>query len=113
MGKTLHSWNKGAEEFFGYTAEEIIGRPLTLFFPPEGKDEADALLTRIAAGEEPGNYDALRLAKDGRKVFVSITVSSVKNENRKILGASVIARDISDLRGSASNDRQAQLSWWI
>ncbi|MBE3572298.1 MAG: PAS domain S-box protein [Moorella humiferrea] len=84
MGKTLHSWNKGAEGFFGYTAEEIIGRPLTLLFPPEGKDEADALLTRIAAGEEPGNYDVLKHHEwwDGRGYPLQIKAEDIPLECR-------------------------------
>ncbi|HEV2694363.1 MAG TPA: PAS domain S-box protein, partial [Verrucomicrobiae bacterium] len=98
ISKTLEgiitSWNPGAQELFGYTAEEVIGRPMLVLFPPDRlKEEAD-ILARIARGESLQPYDTIRVRKDGVTVDVSVTVSPLTDSEGRIIGASKIARDI-------------------
>ncbi|HEV7519581.1 MAG TPA: PAS domain S-box protein, partial [Candidatus Angelobacter sp.] len=92
---TITSWNKSAEKLFGYTAEEIIGRPVTLIIPPELHDDEALILGRIRAGERIEHFQTVRVHKNGRRVDVSLTVSPVRDEKGKIIGAAKIVRDIS------------------
>ena len=100
IGKDINglitSWNRGAERIFGYTAAEAIGRPIAMLAPPDRADETPALLARIRRGERVEHFDTLRRAKDGRLVPISLTVSPIKDEDGTIIGASKIARDISE-----------------
>ncbi|MCU1331112.1 MAG: sensor signal transduction histidine kinase [Candidatus Angelobacter sp.] len=91
---TITSWNKSAEKLFGYTAEEIIGRPVTLIIPPELHDDEALILGRIRAGERIEHFQTVRVHKNGRRVDVSLTVSPVRDEKGKIIGAAKIVRDI-------------------
>src|SRR5207248_8678924 len=88
------SWNQGAERVFGYTAEEILGKPLARLVPPEHPDELPAIMERLKRGERIDHYETVRVCKDGRRVNVSLTISPVKNGEGKIIGASKIAHDI-------------------
>jgi len=90
------SWNKGAERLFGYTAEEAIGRPITIVIPQDRHDEEGMILTRIRRGERIDHFETVRQRKDGSLIIVSLTVSPVKNVEGKIVGASKIARDITE-----------------
>jgi PAS domain S-box-containing protein len=92
----ISSWNYGAERLFGYSAAEIIGRPVALLAPPDRADEMPAILKRIRAGERIDHFDTVRRAKDGRLIPISLTVSPIKNEDGQVIGASKIARDISE-----------------
>jgi PAS domain S-box-containing protein len=92
---TITSWNRSAEKLFGYTAEEIIGRPVTLIIPPELHDDEALILGRIRAGERIEHFQTVRVHKNGRRVDVSLTVSPVRDEKGKIIGAAKIVRDIS------------------
>lgn len=98
IGKTLEgvvtSWNKGAEAMYGYTAEEVIGRSITLICPPERKDEVSDLLQRLKRGESIDNFETQRITKDGRTIDVALTVSPIRDNEGQIIGASVIARDV-------------------
>lgn len=102
ISKTLQgiitSWNKGAERVFGYTADEVIGKPITILIPPDHLDEEPAILARLRAGERMDHYETVRLTKDGRQIDVSLTVSPIKGPNGQIIGASKIARDITGQR---------------
>lgn len=89
------SWNRAAERIFGYSAEEMVGRPIATISPPERADEMPAILERIRQGERIEHFDTLRRAKDGRLVPISLTVSPIEDEDGNIIGASKIARDIS------------------
>ncbi|MCU1220818.1 MAG: hypothetical protein JWN42_2015, partial [Candidatus Angelobacter sp.] len=91
---TITSWNKSAEKLFGYAAEEIIGRPVTLIIPPELHDDEALILGRIRAGERIEHFQTVRVHKNGRRVDVSLTVSPVRDEKGKIIGAAKIVRDI-------------------
>ncbi len=90
------SWNKGAERIFGYSAEEMIGRPIATIAPPDRLDEMPRILERIRRGERIDHYETVRKAKDGRLVSISLTVSPIRDEEGRIIGASKIARDITE-----------------
>ena len=100
IGKTLESvittWNHGAERIFGYTAAEVIGKPVTLLIPPNQIDEEPAILQKLRRGERIDHYETVRVRKDGTLLDVSLTVSPIKDANGTIIGASKIARDITE-----------------
>jgi PAS domain S-box-containing protein len=102
ISKTLDgivtSWNPAAERLYGYTAEEVCGRPISLIFPPDRQDEFPDIMARLARGEHIAHYETVRRCKNGRLVDVSISISPVRDERGRITGASTIARDISDRR---------------
>jgi PAS domain S-box-containing protein len=90
------SWNKGAERMFGYSAEEMIGKPIAVIAAPDRLDEMPQILERIKGGERIDHYETVRKAKDGRLVNISLTVSPIHDEEGRIVGASKIARDITE-----------------
>jgi PAS domain S-box-containing protein len=92
----ITSWNGGAERVFGYTAEEAIGQPITILIPESRQGEEREILTRIRRGERIDHFETIRQTKHGSLVVVSLTVSPVKNAEGKIVGASKIARDITE-----------------
>src|SRR3954468_4998574 len=92
----ITSWNRGATELFGYTAEEAIGQSITIVIPPERLSEEDMVLGRIRRGERIEHFDTVRRRKDGTLVPISLTVSPIKDAAGTIVGASKIARNISD-----------------
>src|SRR5215207_1706797 len=102
ISKTLEgiitSWNKGAERIFGYTADEVIGKPVTILIPEGHLDEEPAILSRLRAGDRIEHYETVRVRKDGRLIDISLTVSPIQGPNGRIIGASKIARDITDQR---------------
>jgi PAS domain S-box-containing protein len=92
----ISSWNNGAERVFGYSAREAIGQPITIVIPQDRQSEEREILTRIRRGERIDHFDTVRQRKDGSLVNVSLTVSPVKDANGKIVGASKIARDVTE-----------------
>ena len=90
------TWNKGAERIFGYAAEEIIGKSITILIPAERKNEEDLILERIRRGEQIDHYETVRRRKDGTLIDISLTVSPIKDEQGRVIGASKIARDVTD-----------------
>jgi PAS domain S-box-containing protein len=92
----ITSWNRAAEQLFGYSAAEALGRPIAILAPSDRVDEMPAILARLKQGERVEHFDTVRRAKDGRLVPISLTVSPIKNEDGEIVGASKIARDISE-----------------
>jgi PAS domain S-box-containing protein len=90
----IQSWNRGAERIFGYTAQEVIGKSITLLIPPDRVDEEPEILRRIRRGEHIDHYESVRRRKDGRLLDVSLTISPISNARGQIVGASKIARDI-------------------
>ena len=108
MGKTLNGvteWNEGAERLLGYEADEVLGRPMTTIVPPEKLAEEDDVLARLRRGEKIDHFDTQRIRKDGSRVDVSLTVSPIKNPGGHVVGASTIARDITDRK--RTEERQA------
>ena len=105
----ITSWNPGAERLFGYSAEEILGKPMTTLIPADRSSEEPGILARIARGETTDHFETVRIGKDGRKVDVSVTVSPIRDSQGRIIGASKIARDITD-RKLGEAKIQAQLA---
>jgi PAS domain S-box-containing protein len=112
VSKTLEgiitSWNHGAEKLFGYSAVEAIGQPITLIIPPERRSEEVDVLALIRRGEKIDHFETVRQTKDGREVNISLTVSPIKGSKGRIIGASKVARDITE-RKRAELERE-QLS---
>ena len=100
IGKNLEgivtNWNRAAERMFGYTAEEMTGQPLLLLVPPERREEEAEVLASIRRGESVRHFETERICKDGRRIDVSIMVSPIRDRRDRIVGASKIARDISE-----------------
>ncbi len=100
IGKTLEGiitdWNKGAERLYGYSAAEVIGKPITVLLPPDRPDDIRYLLDKIRKGESIERYETIRQTKDGKRTDVSLSISPIKNHRGKIIGASTIAHDISE-----------------
>lgn len=96
----IRSWNRGAERIFGYSAQETIGRPITLLLPPERLEEETRILARLRRGERIDHLETVRVKKDGTRIDVSLTISPVKDATGRIVGASKIARDITDRKRS-------------
>src|SRR6476659_954284 len=116
ISKTLDgiitSWNKGAERIFGYTPDEVIGKSITILIPEDHEDEEPAILARLKAGERIEHYETIRVRKDGSQVDISLTVSPIIGPGGQIIGASKIARDISESRRArrALDEYSARLS---
>jgi len=96
LDSRITSWNGGAERLFGYTAEEAIGEPITILIPPDRQSEEAEIIGRIRRGEVIEHFDTVRRRKDGSLVDISLTVSPIRNSEGKIVGASKIARDITE-----------------
>jgi PAS domain S-box-containing protein len=115
LNSVITSWNKGAERIFGYSADEMIGTSIMRLVPGELQNQEEQILTRIRRGERYDHFDTVRLTKDGRRVHVSLTISPIKDVNGNVVGASKIARDITDkklaeeaLRASEERLRKVQ-----
>lgn len=96
LSGTINSWNAAAEQIFGYAAAEIIGRPITAIIPPELHYEETGIIAKIRRGEQVEHFDTIRVRKDGGRIHVSISVSPLRNGRGEIVGASKIARDITE-----------------
>jgi PAS domain S-box-containing protein len=111
IGKTLDgvitSWNAEAEQLYGYDSSEAIGRPITLIVPPHLHEEVRGFLERIRNGERIPHAETVRLRKDGSSVDVSITISPIRDEAGAIVGASTVARDLTQRRSAERADRQS------
>ena len=110
----IATWNHGAEKLFGYEAEEVVGKPITILIPPERQDEEPSILARIKRGERIEHYETVRQHKDGRRIEISLTVSPIMDAAGTVVGASKIARDITQRKrtekiagGAVSVHRQA------
>jgi PAS domain S-box-containing protein len=105
LNGVILSWNAGAERLFGYTAPEAIGQPITMLIPPDRADEEPGILERIRRGERVEHYETIRRRKDGTLVDISLTVSPIVDEHGQIVGASKIARDITERRRMEQKER--------
>jgi PAS domain S-box-containing protein len=101
----ITTWNKGAERLFGYTSDEVVGKPVTILIPSDRHVEERTILERISHGARIENYETVRQRKDGSLVNVLLTVSPVRNAEGKIVGASTIARDITRRKHAESRER--------
>jgi PAS domain S-box-containing protein len=90
----ITSWNKAAEKMYGYRAEEIIGKPVSILLPPDRPDEIRNILEGLKRGERIDHFETVRVAKDGHQLAVSVTISPIRDSSGRIVGASVIGRDI-------------------
>ncbi len=104
LNGVILSWNDSAERLFGFTAEEAVGKPVTIIIPTDRLGEEPVILDKIARGERIQHFETVRQRKDGSLVDISLTISPIRNSRGKIVGASKIARNITDLR--RARDRQ-------
>jgi PAS domain S-box-containing protein len=104
----ITSWNRGAEHIYGYRAEEVIGRHISLLTPSDRPDEISEILEKIARGETIEHYQSVRVTKDGRRLDLSISVSPLRDATGEIIGASAIARDVTAQKRAEGQLRQAQ-----
>src|SRR6202049_1534363 len=93
---TITTWNKGAERIFGYSAEEAIGHQITILIPPDRLDEEVTILERLKRGERVDHYETVRLRKDGIRLDISLTISPVRDGAGRVMGASKVARNITE-----------------
>ena len=111
VSKTLDgvitSWNRGAERLFGYTAAEAVGRHIFLIIPADRREEEIEVLAHLGRGERIEHFDTIRQAKDGHHVAVSLTVSPIKDSRGSIIGASKVARDITERKRAEETLRRA------
>ncbi|ADE13568.1 PAS sensor protein [Nitrosococcus halophilus Nc 4] len=103
---TIISWNAAAEQIYGYTAEEICGQSIAILVPPDRHDEIPQILQHIRRGERIKQFETVRVRKDGRKIYVSLTISPIKDNQGHIVGAATIARDI-----TRRKQREEKLLW--
>ncbi len=112
IGKNLDGiithWNKGAEQMYGYTAQEMIGRSITVLCPPDRADEIPSILEGIRRGERVEYFESVRLTKDGRRLNVSVAISPILDTEGRVVGASAIARDITAQKKTEDQLRQSQ-----
>src|ERR1051325_499768 len=94
LNSIIQTWNIGAERLFGYTAEEVIGKPVTILFPEERLSEEDAILEKLRRGQAVEHLETIRLAKDGRRIPVSVSISPLKDSEGNVIGASKIIHDV-------------------
>ena len=113
LNGVITSWNKGAERMFGYTAEEAVGRSITILIPPDRQGEEPNILARLRRGERMDHFETVRRRKDGTLLDISLTISPIRDSQGAIIGASKIARDITGskcaeaaLRSSEARFRQ-------
>lgn len=110
IGKSLDeqilSWNKGAEQIYGFTAEEIIGRPVSIIVPLPLREELPAIMERVKSGERIVHYETTRIRKDGQPIQVALTISPIKDAHGQIVAASTIARDITERKHAEDEIRK-------
>src|SRR5215212_5571610 len=113
IGKALDgivtSWNRSAQKIYGYSTEEIVGKPISVLAPPDRYNEISDILEKVRRGEHIDHYETVRLKKDGDRINVSITVSPITDSVGNVVGASTIARDITERKRAEEAVKQSQL----
>jgi PAS domain S-box-containing protein len=102
---TILSWNRAAEAIYGYPSDEAVGRPISMLVPDDHVDELPPILDRIARGEHVEHYETVRVRKDGKRVQVSLMVSGINDAYGEVIGASVIARDVTERKRAETQFR--------
>lgn len=103
----ITSWNAGAKRLFGYSADEAVGKLITLIIPPEHEHEEREILSKLARGERIEHFETVRVAKDGHRIDVSLTISPVRDRRGNVVGASKVARDVSERKQMEARLREA------
>ena len=104
----ITSWNGGAEQPFGYKPDEVLGKPITILIPADRIDEEPEIIERVRRGERVDHYDTVRRRKDGSLIDISLTVSPLKDADGRIVGASKIARDITEAQAGPGAAKAAR-----
>ncbi|MGC2549420.1 MAG: PAS domain S-box protein [Candidatus Sulfotelmatobacter sp.] len=104
----IQSWNAGAQRIFGFTPEEAVGQPITMIIPPELQDEEKEIIRRLRNGERIEHYETVRMTKSGERLNISLTVSPVRDSRGRIIGASKIARDVTERKRIEETLRQRE-----
>ena len=104
----INSWNAAAERVFGYSAEEAVGQPITIIIPPELRDEETEILRRLRNGERIEHYETMRRTKDGKRLRISLSVSPIRDPQGRVIGASKIARDVTERDRTEKELREKQ-----
>jgi PAS domain S-box-containing protein len=102
----IQTWNAAAERLFGYTAEQAVGRHISLVIPPERISEEDAIVASLKAGRRVDHFETERLRSDGQRILVSLTISPIRDETGKVIGASKIVRDVTRQRQAEERERR-------
>ena len=102
----IQSWNAAAQRLFGYTAEEAVGRHISLVIPAERIAEEDQIIASLKAGQRVDHFETERVRRDGKRILVSLTISPIKDEAGRVIGASKIVRDITERRQAADRERE-------
>jgi len=103
----ITSWNRGAEQTLGYTAEEVVGRHVSMLIPPEHNEDVEMILGRVRRGEKVDHYETRRRRKDGRIIDVSLSVSPIRDDEGRIIGAAKIGRDVTQQKRAEEERREA------
>jgi PAS domain S-box-containing protein len=110
LGGIITSWNAGAERIFGYAAEEAVGLPITILIPPDREDEELQIIESLRRGESVRHFETVRIRKDGLQIHVSLAISPIKDATGRIIGASKIARDITNRKRAEDELRRSEAS---
>ncbi len=96
LNSIITSWNKSAEKIFGFTAEEVIGKPITIIIPPELLNEEKMIISNLKQGKQIEHFETVRITKDGKRLYVSLSISPIKDARGNVIGAANITRDITE-----------------